>query len=75
MYWGLADHPPPHFHAYYQGQSASINILTGDMIEGRLPRRQYRLVREWLEQNRAAMLDNWQRAQQTLPLLPVPPLA
>ena len=33
------DHVPPHFHAYYGGDEATINIETGEIIDGQLPRR------------------------------------
>ena len=29
MYW--RDHAPPHFHAWYQGKEALIDIATGDI--------------------------------------------
>ena len=35
MYW--RDHPPPHYHAYYQGHEALISINTGDAIARSLP--------------------------------------
>jgi hypothetical protein len=35
MYYG--DHPPPHFHARYGGDSAKIEIATGAIIAGSLP--------------------------------------
>ena len=41
------DHVPPHFHAYYGGDEATINIETGEIIDGKLPRRALRMVRTW----------------------------
>jgi hypothetical protein len=32
MYFG--DHPPPHFHARYSGESAKIEIATGAVLAG-----------------------------------------
>jgi hypothetical protein len=43
MYYG--DHPPPHFHARYSGETAKIEIATGEIIAGSLPGRALRLVR------------------------------
>ena len=60
MYYG--DHAPPHFHARYGGDSAKIAIETGELIAGSLPSRALRLVREWVEQHRAELEANWQRA-------------
>jgi hypothetical protein len=46
MYFG--DHAPPHFHARYSGDEATIVIATGEILDGSLPPRALRLVREWL---------------------------
>lgn len=60
MYYG--DHPPPHFHAHYSGDSAKVEIATGEVIAGSLPPRALRLVREWIGQHRRELEENWQRA-------------
>jgi uncharacterized protein DUF4160 len=41
------EHPPPHFHALYGEHVGQIDIATGKLIEGRLPRRVLALVEEW----------------------------
>lgn len=73
MYYG--DHPPPHFHARYGGDSAKVAIATGEVIAGSLPGRSLRLVREWVEQNRTELEANWERAvhhQKPEPIDPLP---
>jgi hypothetical protein len=35
IYFG--DHPPPHFHASYSGETAKIDIETFSIISGSLP--------------------------------------
>src|SRR3954471_16744328 len=60
MYYG--DHPPPHFHARYGGDSAKIEIAGGEVIAGSLPGRALRLVREWIDQHRDELDANWDRA-------------
>jgi len=32
------------------------------------------LVREWTDDHRGALVDDWERAQKREPLLPIPPL-
>jgi uncharacterized protein DUF4160 len=32
------EHPPPHFHARYAGQDATISIATGELLKGELLR-------------------------------------
>ena len=63
-----ADHGPAHFHAEYQGREALVEIETGAVLEGRLPGKALRLVREWTEEHRAELRMNWQRAQNLEPL-------
>ncbi len=47
FYW--QDHLPPHFHAMYSGDEAAIEIRTGKVIRGFLPRRAASLVEECRE--------------------------
>lgn len=72
MYYG--DHAPPHLHAIYGGREAIVNIETGAVIAGDLPRRAGKLVDEWVANHRHALLDNWGRAANQQPLLPIEPL-
>ena len=37
MFYG--DHPPPHFHAAYQGEEIKVNVNTLEVIEGKMSRR------------------------------------
>ena len=73
MYW--EDHPRPHFHATYAEFEAKIEIGTGQVIRGHLPRRALRMVREWERMHREELTSNWQRARRKLPPEPIPPLA
>jgi hypothetical protein len=45
IYFG--DHPPPHFHATYAGETAKIDIETLCVIAGKLPPRALGLTIEW----------------------------
>jgi hypothetical protein len=60
----LADHPPPHFHAAYQGHEAKINIDTLDVMEGSLPRRQLNMVRRWAQAHQNELRANWTLVEQ-----------
>ncbi len=68
------DHNPPHLHARYAGQEAKIAIDTAEMFEGHLPRRAYRLVREWTQLHRVELERNWERARSREPLDTIDPL-
>ena len=72
MFW--RDHPPPHFHARYAGFKAQIDIQTLDIIEGHLPRTALALVREWGEQHRAELMENWTLCAQNQPPQKISPL-
>jgi len=43
----FVDHSPPHFHATYADEEAQVEIATGDVMAGSLPRRAAALVKEW----------------------------
>ncbi|MBK9945544.1 MAG: DUF4160 domain-containing protein [Kouleothrix sp.] len=68
------DHVPPHFHAYYGGDEATINIETGEVIDGRLPKRALRLVRTWSSTHRDELRANWELARRPAPLNQIAPL-
>lgn len=74
IYLYFADHPPPHVHAIYGGHEAVISIRDLEVVAGRLPRRALRLVRMWAGRHQAELLENWERARNGLPVLPVEPL-
>jgi hypothetical protein len=53
------DHQPPHFHAKYGEYQAKIEIETGEVIAGKLPRRAMGLVWEWWELHRTELMSCW----------------
>ena len=68
------EHPPPHFHVYYQANEATVHIDTLELGRGRLPRRALVLVAEWAPAHREERRRNWQRVEQGMELLPIEPL-
>jgi hypothetical protein len=73
MYWNERDHPIAHFHAEYDGLSASIAV-DGTVLAGHLPPRALRLVRRWAYLHYDELLANWGRARQHQPVAPIDPL-
>ena len=57
MFYG--DHPPPHFHATYQGEEVQVSIETLEVIRGRLPRRALVLLLEWAALHRHELRRAW----------------
>ena len=68
----LNDHAPPHFHAYSEGGEARIDIVTGEVIGGRLKPTARRLLKEWTLENHAALMRNWELARAQQPLEHIP---
>lgn len=63
MYLGDAEHNPPHIHAIYGDDAAAFDIRTGEISDGALPRRACGMVREWIGDNREALLKIWRTQQ------------
>lgn len=72
MYW--SEHGVPHFHARYAGRRASVSIESGSIIDGDLPRRIRRLVRQWAGEHHDELNANWIRAREGKGLKPIAPL-
>lgn len=66
------DHNPPHIHAEYQGHSATFDIRSGNVTKGYFPQRLVGIVHDWILEYQDALLDNWERAKNRLPLNKVP---
>lgn len=73
VFMNYNDHNPPHFHARYGGHEVTVELASG-LVTGSMPRRALGLVFEWSERHRPALEQNWQRARDRRPLLPIPPL-
>lgn len=65
MYWN--DHSPPHFHAIYGEDEASIVLSDLTILEGILPRRALTIVMEWAAIHREELEMDWElcRSRQT----------
>ena len=70
----FADHPPPHFHAEYQGEKATFT-LDGELLAGNISsRRARRLIQEWALLHRFELVLNWKNIEQGRPLNRIEPL-
>lgn len=59
MYFIQSEHGVPHFHAIYGEFNGVFGIDPLVMLEGDLPVRAQRLVKEWAEQKRTELLRMW----------------
>ena len=72
MFFG--DHPPPHFHAEYQGEKATF-AFNGERLAGNISSpRACRLIREWALLHRFELMVNWKNIEQGRPLNRIEPL-
>ena len=53
------DHNPPHFHVYYAGYKAMIEISSLETIRGNLPTKQHNKVVEWAESRQEELLEGF----------------
>lgn len=60
MYFSQSEHGIPHFHAVYGEFNGVFAIETLEMIEGDLPTRSRKLVKEWAELYQNELLRMWQ---------------
>ena len=69
-----APHHRPHFHAYYQQDSAVYAVDSIECIGGILPVTQRRLVEAWAELHRDELMKDWQLLQSGRPPMKIAPL-
>ncbi|MBI4777823.1 DUF4160 domain-containing protein [Candidatus Desantisbacteria bacterium] len=62
MYCSPGEHNPPHFHAYYQNHKVVIDINTCELMEGKLPPKQMKIVFAWAEIHKEELLADWELA-------------
>ncbi|MEK7995438.1 MAG: DUF4160 domain-containing protein [Planctomycetota bacterium] len=72
MYWD--DHNPPHFHAFYAGDMALIDINALSLFAGKLSPRALGLVIEWATVHQQALQADWDRAQRQEAIERIEPL-
>ena len=59
MYLRQKEHNPPHIHAIYGECVGMFALEDGDMFEGDVPVKEQRLIKLFIEQNKAQLLEMW----------------
>jgi hypothetical protein len=59
LYFAPGEHNPPHLHAFYKEFKVSVDIRTGDVIEGSPPPGQRKLVQAWVELHQEELMADW----------------
>lgn len=70
MYFRQSEHNPPHIHTIYGECIGAIDIQTGDMLEGDLPKIALKMVQEWANQHKQKLIKMWK----THEFIELPPL-
>ena len=66
-------HHKPHIHVYYGEYEASV-ALDGEVLEGRLPVKQYRILAGWMAIHEDELYDAWNKAVRNLSFNKIEPL-
>ncbi len=67
-------HYTPHIHVQYQNDEAIISIPEGEVLSGKLPKKQLRLTQAWIEIHKDELIVDWKLAVQKEPLYKIDPL-
>jgi len=67
-------HHVPHIHAMYQGFEAVYAIESAELLSGKFPVKQTRLVQAWIELRREELIADWSLASTGQPVERVEPL-
>lgn len=79
MFYGILvrmyydDHNPPYFHAFYNQYKAIFNF-EGEIIDGKMPSKQTKLIIAWSEIHKDELWANWELAKNSEVLFNIAPL-
>ena len=66
-------HHKPHVHVYYGEFEASVG-LDGELLDGRLPVKQYKMVVGWMAVHEEELYKAWNNAVRNMPFDRIAPL-
>ena len=66
-------HHKPHVHVYYGEYFAAVG-LDGELLEGKLPEKQYRIVSGWIALHEDGLYLQWNNTVRNKPLTKIEPL-
>lgn len=73
-YFDNQQHNTPHIHVVYQDQEAVIEIPSGNVLEGSLPKAKLKLVAAWIEIHQEELMADWQLAMNGEAVFKIEPL-
>lgn len=72
LYWN--DHLPPHFHATYGGSEVLVSIEDLEVLEGKMPSKQLKMLLGWAAFHQEELRENWELARNQQELFTIEPL-
>ncbi len=73
-YFDNQQHNMPHIHVHYQDDSAIVEIPSGIVLEGKLPRTKLKLVDAWVEIHKDELMADWSLASNGEQIFKIDPL-
>ncbi len=73
-YFDNQQHNMPHIHVHYQDDSAIVEIPSGKVLEGKLPRTKLKLVDAWVEIHKDELMADWSLASNGEQIFKIDPL-
>lgn len=68
------DHMPPHFHASYGGAEILVSIEELEVLEGKMPSKQLKMLLGWAAFHQEELRENWELARAQQELFEIEPL-
>ena len=73
-YFDNQQHNLPHIHVHYQDDSAIVEIPSGKVLEGKLPKPKQKLVDAWIEIHHESLMADWELAKNGDSIFKIDPL-
>ena len=74
IYIHWRDHMPPHFHASYGGVEILVSIEDLEVLEGKMPSKQLKMLLGWAAFHQEELRENWGLARERQELFAIEPL-
>ena len=62
FYLDNKEHKLPHIHVEYQDSNAVVGIPEGEILAGKFPKPQMKLVQAWIEIHKEELMADWKLA-------------
>ncbi|RNC77110.1 hypothetical protein DA717_12130 [Piscirickettsiaceae bacterium NZ-RLO2] len=74
FFFDTKQHNLPHIHVSYQGENAVVEIPTGKLLDGILPKKKLKLVQVWIDLHEEELMADWELAVNGEKIFPIDPI-